>query len=316
MARFKHKVTFIDLFAGIGGFHLGIRQAAKKLKMDTECLLAIDIDEKARRTYKRYFGIKKSRLLGDVTDGNVKNMIPEDVDIICAGFPCQPFSLVGKKMGLSDDRGTLFNDIVEIVRIKQPKVLFLENVRNLVKHDNGEILRYMTDRLNQAGYMTDIIRGRNWEILKASDFGLPTRRPRFYLVTFRKDIKKAEYFKFPLPTTPRGITLRDVFGRRWPDVIGSTIRVGGRKSPFRKNDDGTWFRDRRNWDTYLVGDKPHVLTVEEIKKMMGFPPNFKFADGLSDPQAMKQLGNSVAVPVIKSIAENIIKTIYDRSDIA
>lgn len=312
----RRKITFVDLFAGIGGFHLGIKQAAKKLEMNAECKLAIDIDEKARRTYRRHFKIDKSKLLDDVTDSNVKNMIPNDVDMICAGFPCQPFSLVGKKMGLSDDRGTLFNDIVEIAKIKQPKALFLENVRNLVRHDNGEILRYMTNRLNQTGYMTDVIRGRNWEILKASEFGLPTRRPRFYLVAFRKDIKKAEYFKFPLPATPKGVTLRDVFGRRWPDIIGSTIRVGGRKSPFRKNDDGTWFRDRRNWDTYLVGGKPHVLTVEEIKKMMGFPLNFKFGEGLSGPQAMKQLGNSVAVPVIKAIAENIIKTIYGGSDIA
>jgi DNA (cytosine-5)-methyltransferase 1 len=305
------KITFVDLFCGIGGFHLGIKQAAKKLKMEAECLTAVDIDEKARRTYKRYSGIHESRLLGDITKKEVKDAIPFDADIICAGFPCQPFSLVGQKNGFNDDRGTLFDHIDKIINTKYPKAIFLENVRNIVSYNEGEILKYIINKLNRAKYKTELARGKNWEILKASNFGLPTHRPRFYLVAFRKDIKSGDNFRFPTLTTPNGITLKKFFGKGWPDVIGSTIRVGGMHSPFHKNPDGSWFRDRRNWDTYLVNGKPHTLNLEETKKMMGFPYNFKFADGLSEQQSIKQLGNSVAVPVIKSIAENIIKAIYD-----
>lgn len=306
----KKKITFVDLFAGIGGFHLGVKQAAKKLKMDSDCLMAIDIDKKCRLTYERYFKIHESKFLDDVTNKNVKNAIPFSADIICAGFPCQPFSLVGQKNGFKDDRGTLFNHIDSIINNKYPKSIFLENVRNIVSYNRGEILQYIINKLNKANYEVDPTRGKNWGILKASNFGLPTHRPRFYLVAFRKDIKRRRDFRFPNAITPGGVTLKTFFGKNWPDSIGATIRVGGVRSPFRKNADGTWFKDRRNWDTYLVNNKPHVLTVDETRKMMGFPSNFRFGNGVSERQAMKQLGNSVAVPVIEAITENIIKTIY------
>lgn len=306
----KKKITFVDLFSGIGGFHLGIKQAAKKLKMEGECLLAVDIDHKARKTYQNYFKINEKKLLDDITDEKVRNLVPNNVDIICAGFPCQPFSLVGKKNGFDDNRGTLFDYIDKVITAKKPKAVFLENVRNIVSLNEGKILQHIIKRLNKIGYNTALERGKNWEILKASQFGLPTYRPRFYLIAFKSNIKKAGDFRFPQPTTLNEVKLKDFFGKKWPNTVGSTIRVGGRMSPFKKMPDGSWFRDRRNWDTYLVNNRPHVLTVDEAKLMMGFPSDFKFPEELSETQAMKQIGNSVAVPVIKAIAENIIKTIY------
>ncbi len=335
----EKKITFIDLFAGIGGFHLGIKQAAKKLKMDAECLLAIDINEKARRTYEKYFKIEESKLLSDITDKEVRDRIPENVDIICAGFPCQPFSQVGKKLGIEDGRGTLFEYIAEIIKKKKPKAVFLENVRNLANirnSDGAKTFDVIKNALKKAGYpieggkLSD--NWQNYRIIRATEFGLPTHRPRIYMVAFRKDIvadprsfmwpERSHYSAPTLAVYFRNLPKKwDTHIERdgWPDCVGSTIRVGGVGSGYR---DGGTRRDRRNWDSYMFfkdNDKrryEHRLTVNEAKAMMGFPLNFKFADGLSDPQAMKQLGNSVAVPVIKAIAENIIKTIYDRSDIA
>src|SRR3990167_255237 len=327
MGAKKSKFTFIDLFAGIGGFHLALHRLGGK------CVFVNEFNKCAKETYKNYFKKVDPTLFIDdereslfwkdikqitrtdtnepkyIWKRNIGEIIP-NFDILCAGFPCQPFSQVGKQKGFDDVRGTMFNDIERIVRARKPKVIFLENVRNIVSHNDNKTLVVILDKLDGAGYDVRPERGFNWEILRASAFGLPTHRPRFYLVAFRKDLRKANSFRFPSSTTPRGVTLRQIFGKRWPAIIGSTIRVGGRKSPFRKNPDGSWFRDRRNWDTYLVNNKPHVLTVEEAKTMMGFPSNFIFPGNLSYSQKMKQLGNSVAVSVIEAIAKNIIKTIH------
>lgn len=321
------QVTFVDLFAGIGGFHLGIQQAAQKLGADAECVLAVDINEKARATYSQYF--KGTPLLGDITDPIVKNSVPHNVDIICGGFPCQPFSLAGKKMGIQDDRGTLFEHIVEILRKKKPKAVFLENVRNLqtIKNNDGsKTLDVIKEALKRAGYPVEI---RQY---KATHFGLPTHRPRIYMVGFRHDIlSDPQDFYWPERTHDDEPTLELFFKtlskqwdnltpqikrRGWPSRVGNTIRVGGAGSGFR---DGNTRRDRRNWDSYMFFEndsdgshrkKPHTLSVHEAKAMMGFPYNFKFADGLTYNQSMKQLGNSVAVPVIRAIATNIIETIH------
>ena len=152
-------ITFIDLFAGIGGFHLGIRLAAKKLGYKAECCFAVDINDKARATYLQNFpdtpfpGFTKKE--NDLTWDEVKEKIPNDADILCAGFPCQPFSQVGKRLGIGDDRGTLFEHIVEILRKKQPKVVFLENVRNLSNIKNGDgtfVFDTIKKKLADVGY--------------------------------------------------------------------------------------------------------------------------------------------------------------------
>lgn len=320
----KKNVTFVDLFAGIGGFHLGIQQAAKKSGIDAECVLAVDINKKARTTYSSHF--TSTKLMEDVTHQTVKDSVPHDVDIIAGGFPCQPFSLAGKKLGEADDRGTLFMHIVQILKDKKPKAVFLENVRNLlnIENQNGQkTIEVIESALEEAGY--PVVK----RTFKATQFGLPTYRPRIYIVGFRKDVlANPDDFIWPDATHEKAATLKDYFKNLpsewntykiarngWPPYVGNTLRVGGAGSGFR---DGGTRRDRRNWDSYMFyatdkdgsrRKKPHTLTVHEAKAMMGFPHDFVFPEEISSAQAMRQLGNSVAIPVIEAIAGNIIKTI-------
>lgn len=322
----KQKFTFIDLFAGIGGFHLALHD------LGGECVFINEFDRHAKKTYEHNFSrispklflneshtqqfwrsIKEITLTRTVDkpksvwEKNIKEVIPR-FDILCAGFPCQPFSRIGKKNGFDDDRGTLFNDIERVILARKPKVIFLENVRNIVTHDEGRTFQFILEKLDKAGYHVNRERNDSWNILNASDFGLPTARQRFYLVAFRKGTSGAGKFRFPTPTTPDGITLRHFFKNpKWPDRIGRTIRVGGRGSPVYKKPNGEWFVDRRSWDTYIVGNSKHVLTVDEAKKMMGFPNNFIFPVTVSNVLALKQLGNSVAIDVIREIGKEIIK---------
>jgi len=319
------KFTFIDLFAGIGGFHLALHELGGK------CVFVNEFDIHAQRTYEYNFKKKDPELfqnkfrepyfwksIKDITltetddreslwIENIRNIIPK-FDILCAGFPCQPFSQVGKRRGFDDDRGTLFNDIERIILARQPKIIFLENVRNIITHDEGRTFSYILEKLDNAGYYVNPERDDSWNILKASDFGLPTYRPRFYMVAFRKDMPRLGQFRFPKPTTPGGMTLSRFFGnKKWPDHIGRTIRVGGRGSPVYPVGNGEWFIDRRSWDTYIVGGLKHVLTLDEAKIMMGFKKGFRFPDEVTTNQAFKQLGNSVAINVIREIGKEIIK---------
>jgi len=319
------KFTFIDLFAGIGGFHLALHELGGK------CVFVNDFDKHARKTYEYNFKKKNPKLfknkfreeyfwksIKDLTltntntsesvwVNNIRNVIPE-FDVLCAGFPCQPFSQAGKQLGFSDDRGTLFGDIERIILARQPKIVFLENVRNILTHDNGKTFQIILKKLEDAGYYVNPDRDDSWNIFRASEFGLPTNRPRFYLVGFRKDMPNLGQFKFPQPTTPERMTLRNFFNNsQWPDIVGRTIRVGGRGSPVYKKTNGEWFVDRRSWDTYIVGGSKHVLTIDEAKKMMGFPKNFIFPESVTPTQAFKQLGNSVAINVIRAIGKEIIK---------
>ena len=318
--------TFIDLFAGIGGFHLALRDLGGK------CVFVSEFDRHAKNTYihnfsktnpelfqdkvraQHYWKSIKEITLTEAFDGprstwkkNVKEAIPR-FDILCAGFPCQPFSRIGKKNGFDDDRGTLFNDIERVILARKPKVVFLENVRNIVTHDEGRTFQFILDKLDKAGYYVNRERDDSWNVLNASDFGLPTARQRFYLVAFRKGAPGAGKFKFPKPTSPEGMTLRQFFKNpKWPNKVGRTIRVGGRGSPVYKKSNGEWFIDRRSWDTYIIGGSKHILTVDEAKKMMGFPDDFIFPETVSKVLALKQLGNSVAINVIREIVREIVK---------
>jgi len=292
------KYKFIDLFAGIGGFHLALHQE------ECECVFASEIDKFARDTYIKNFkklspGLFENNNFNDditaIEEENIETEIP-DFDILCAGFPCQPFSQAGYKKGFEDDRGNLFFHIAKIIEKKQPKAFFLENVRHLKSHDKGKtfstIKKIITEDLGYSFYT---------KILKATDFGLPQHRPRIFMVGFKDDVFEKDVekkFKFPTPKKELDFTMSDVWGGQCSRDVGLTLRVGGRGSPID---------DRRNWDGYYVNGEVKRLSAKEGKKMQGFPDDFQFP--VTNAQAMKQLGNSVAVPEVHAISKNIISYI-------
>ncbi len=278
---------FIDLFAGIGGFHLAFHN------LGVECVFASEWDELARKTYEVNFKsispnlFLEDRFAGDITKVN-KSEIP-DFDILCGGFPCQPFSQAGYKLGFDDARGTLFFDIAEILQVKKPKAYFIENVRGLFKHDNGKTFQVISNTLTK-----DLGYSLHYGIVRASDHGLPQHRPRLFMVGF-KDPQVP--FTFPFKRELQ-FEMSDVMGGKVDRKIGFTLRVGGGRSPID---------DRRNWDGYIVDGQVRRLTPREGKKMQGFPDDFVFP--VSDAEAMKQLGNSVAVSAIQDWGSEILKSL-------
>lgn len=281
-------VTFIDLFAGIGGFHLALHNNGAK------CVFASEIDSQARQTYEANFKKLSPDIFNDeLFNKDIKTQdaskIP-DFDILCAGFPCQPFSNAGFKKGFEDTRGTLFFDIARIIKEKRPKAFILENVRGLKNHNNGKTLARMGEVIDKLGYTLQ------YQVLYAKDFGVPQLRPRLIMVGF-KSINQSIRFRFPEPS-PLKYTMSDVFEGKCDRDIGFTLRVGGKSSPIN---------DRRNWDGYIVDGQVRRIEPIHALKMQGFPSDFKLP--VSKTQAMKQLGNSVAVPVIQAVSLNVINSL-------
>lgn len=283
----QKKIRFIDLFAGIGGFHLALHN------LGAECVFASEWDEHARETYKHNFKDKSPNLFrddnfaGDITLVD-KNKIPS-FEILTAGFPCQPFSPIGQQKGFDDTRGTLFFDIAEIIMLKQPKAFFLENVSGIFSHNDGKtfsrIKSVLTEELKYSF--------KEYKV-KASNYGLPQFRPRLFMIGFKNpklfiDEPVKQDLLFNMSHVMRGDAERD---------IGYTLRCGGRASGID---------DRRNWDSYRVDNEVRQLTPDEGKMMQGFPVNFQFP--VSDAQAMIQLGNSVAVNAVQAFASEVIKKI-------
>jgi len=163
-------VRFVDLFCGIGGFHVGITAAGISKSKHTQCVWACDIDRWVRGAYAENFGIEPA---GDITAVD-ENDVP-DHDLLCAGFPCQPFSVFGKMKGFSDTRGTLFFDIARILKAKQPRLFILENVKQLVSHRGGQTLQIICQTLGELGYQI------SYKVCDARDFGLPQKRERVIL---------------------------------------------------------------------------------------------------------------------------------------
>ncbi len=290
-------LTFADLFAGIGGFHLAFSAEGAK------CVLACEIDKAARAVYQKNFYhrdpdfFESGAFAEDIREIDVNDL--PDFDVLCAGFPCQPFSQAGFKRGFEEtreDRGNMFFHICRILQGKRPKAFFLENVRHLFKHDNGKTFEIIRQALTETlGYSL------HYQIVKASDYGLPQHRPRLYMVGFDRKIfgESADDFIFPDPI-PLKITLSEILGGHCDKKIGYTLRVGGARSGLN---------DRRNWDTYLVNNEAKRIHSSEGKKLMGFPDDFEFT--VTEAQAMKQLGNSVAVDAVREVSKKIIKKIND-----
>jgi DNA (cytosine-5)-methyltransferase 1 len=278
------KAKIIDLFAGIGGFHTAFGN------LGCETVWASEWNKHARLTYEANYKNTSPELFNGNFAEDITKVNPKDIpyfDILAGGFPCQPFSQAGHKKGFGETRGTLFFDIARILEEKKPRAFFLENVRGLLTHDEGKTLLTIEKVINDLGYSF------HYKVIKASDFGLPTHRPRLYMVGFNPDAP----FEWPKPIELKK-TMSDILGGECPREIGYTLRVGGK---------GSGIDDRRNWDAYLVDGVPKRITVEQGRELMGFPKNFQFP--VSDTQAMKQLGNSVAVDAIQATARQILQTL-------
>ena len=286
---------FIDLFAGIGGFHLAFDRAGAK------CVFASEIDPAARKTYEQNFKSISPEVFNGNFNEDILKILPKDIpdhDILCAGFPCQPFSQAGYKKGFDEkyqNRGNMFFTLADIIDEKRPKAIFLENVRHLLKHDKGKTFAVIHDTLEK-----DLKYNIVYKIVKASDYGLPQHRPRIYIVGFRKEDIYPATFEFPAPIKPV-ITMSDIFGGNCDREVGYTLRVGGRGSPFG---------DRRNYEYYRVDGKIRRIGPIEGKKLMGFPDDFILPE--SESSAMKLLGNSVAVSAVELVAKKIVKYLNSR----
>ena len=335
----KSEFTFIDLFAGIGGFRLAMQELGGR------CVFSSEWDDAAKQTYFENYGEVP---FGDITKPEIKAIIPQNFDVLCAGFPCQPFSYSGQKLGFKDKtKGTLFFDICEILKERQPQAFFLENVKGLVSHDNGKTIKTIRTILTEElGY--DI----HETILCSLDFGLPQKRERWYCVGFKRETS----FQFPKGTSKRA-TLRDIIdlNNNDPSLLltdfelerikyhfehADEIRVkhdNTKYAPqtkkgkygvysFQKKDGSLWFHvgDRAKTqiqeafysclDSYAstiianrtpkLWDIGRKLSVRESARLQGFPDNFRIP--VSDAQGYKQFGNSVSVPVLIEIAKNMI----------
>lgn len=322
------KFTFIDLFAGIGGFRIALQNLGGK------CVYSSEFDAKAQETYLANFG---EMPFGDITKESTKSYIPEHFDILCGGFPCQAFSLAGRRLGFNDEtRGTLFFEIEAILRKHQPKAFFLENVKGLAIHDKGRTLKTILEHLNDAGY--DVVPP---QILNAMDYGVPQHRERIYIIGFRKDLKiNIDSFHYPEPTTTgdKRPKFRDVmemqevsvkyylstaymetlirhkarheaaghgFGYKIIDIDGvaNAIVVGGmgRECNLLIDKRLTNFTPITHIKGEVNRDGIRKMTPREWARLQGFPDDFKIV--VADASAYKQFGNAVAVPAIQATAE-------------
>ncbi|NBX52825.1 MAG: DNA cytosine methyltransferase [Proteobacteria bacterium] len=299
----NHKIKFIDLFAGIGGIRLGFES------LTANCVFSSEWDKFAQNTYEANFG---ERPRGDITLINESD-IP-DFDLLLAGFPCQPFSNAGLKMGFEDTRGTLFFHIAKILSFHKPKIVFLENVKGLKNHNKGNTFRVIKNVLQEIGYNV------HSEILNAKDFGIPQNRERIYIVGFLDNLD----FSFPKPTTlPTKLgtilennvdpkyTLSDKLwdGHQRRKIEhekkgnGFGYSIFDENSPYSSTISARYYKDGSEILIKQNEKNPRKLTPRESARLQGFPDSFKII--CSDNQAYKQFGNSVCVPVIKAIAEQI-----------
>lgn len=304
---------FIDLFAGIGGFRIALES------LGGTCVYSSEWDKQARQTYVTNFG--------EMPDGDITKIdeasIP-DHDILCAGFPCQAFSISGKQEGFNDTRGTLFFDIARIAKEKKPKVLFLENVKNFASHDKGNTLKIVYNTLVELGY--DVY----YKVLNARDYGIPQNRERIYIVGFRSDLK-ISHFEFPkkvnpslvlsdllindytdnLKTNRSDITFKNSFSEdriNKPNQIGYVNKGGQGERIYHPNGiaitlsayGGGAFAKTGG---YLINGKVRKLHPRECARVMGFPDDYIISQ--IPNVAYRQFGNSVVIDVIQKIGIQI-----------
>lgn len=307
----------IDLFAGIGGTRLGFQ-----LTGEVKSVFTSEIDKFAVKTYEANFG--------DTPHGDITKIAASDVpdhDILVGGFPCQAFSQAGRKLGFDDTRGTLFFEIARILKEKRPKTFLLENVKNLRGHDHGRTYKVIMNTLDQLGYKTFTM------LYKARDFGVPQNRERIYIVGFDPD-QVPNWEAFSEPTPPRPETrVGDILESNISDdrfTISDRLWEGHQRRKIENKKNGKGFgyglfsadsaytntlsaRYYKDGSEILIEQKnsnPRKLTPREAARLQGFPENFKIP--VSNSQAYKQFGNSVAVPVVNAIAKEVMKVLNNR----
>ena len=307
--------TFIDLFAGLGGIRLGFENAGCK------CVFSSEWDKDAQKSYEANFG--------EIPRGDITQITSSEIphfDILCAGFPCQPFSIIGEKQGFRHEtQGTLFFEIERILREKMPKAFLLENVRNLLSHDKGRTFKIILERLQNLGYFT------HFAVLNALDFGLPQKRERIIICGFRdkldftfpsgiyalgenyikskslseilesrvdkkyfvrEAIKKSRIARMKKEIAKPYITHENVGGSVTPHHFSCALRAGASAN-------------------YLLVNNERRLSEREMLRLQGFPESYKIVVPYS--AFKKQIGNSVAVPVIEAVARQMIKSMQDFS---
>lgn len=298
--------TFIDLFAGIGGFRLAMQAVGG------ECVFSSEFNEPAQKTYFANYG---DLPFGDITLEETKRYIPKHFDVLCAGFPCQAFSIIGKQRGFADTRGTMFFEIQKILQSHRPKAIFMENVKQLVTHDKGKTFTVILGILADLGYHV------KWKILNALDFGVPQKRERVIIVGFL-DARKTEQFNFDFEKKP--YDLKNVL--QSDDEVDSSLFVSDRI--LRKRKESTkdkkvfypsiWHENKAGNISVLnyacalrTGASYNYLLVNgyrrpssrELLRLQGFPDNFRIV--VSHQEIRKQTGNSVAVPMMTEVAKRI-----------
>lgn len=299
--------TFADLFCGIGGFHL----AAASLGL--KCVYACDTDSAARDAYEANFGLRP--------DGDIRRANPSDLprfDLLCAGFPCQPFSIIGERKGLSDPRGALFFEIVRIAKAKRPAAIVLENVKQLVTLRGGQVVKRIAGDLQALGYQVD------YRVLNALDFGLPQKRERVLIVATRK---RFDSFPWPTRKTPME-PLAKVLEKK-PDArhfASDKVRRARRAAHKSLCRPGVWHENKGGnvsshpfscalragaSHNYLLVNGERRLTPREMLRLQGFPEQFKIV--CADSQTRKQAGNAVPVPLARAALSGMIQ-IYAKTD--
>lgn len=301
------RLKYIDLFSGIGGFHV----AGDNLKM--ECVFACDIDEVARKVYKSNYGLEP---MGDIT-----NVRSEDIpahDFLFAGFPCQPFSIIGSRRGFNDPLGTLYLEIVRILRDKKPKGFVLENVKQLTTTQGGAVMEKILGDLRGIGYTVD------HRILNALDFGLPQKRERTIIVG-----SLAKFDEFPWPDEDVEMKPLSEILESDPDpkhFVSDSIREKRVAAHTSDIQPAIWHENKAGnvsshpWScalragasyNYLLVDGERRLTSREMLRLQGFPDSFKIV--CSDSQTRKQAGNAVPVPMVEAVIGRVLD-VLQRSE--
>jgi DNA (cytosine-5)-methyltransferase 1 len=304
---------FIDLFAGIGGMRLAFEKAGGR------CVFSSEWDKFAQQTYEANFGEIPQ---GDITKVEVRE-VPRH-DILVGGFPCQPFSHAGLKKGFNDTRGTLFFDVARIIDKRKPSMVLLENVKGFTTHDKGRTLKVVTETLEDLGYNVF------YKVLNAKDFGVPQNRERIFIVALNKRKLGSIGFDFPKPTKVE-TRLGDILESRVDEkyTLSNKLWAGHQRRLREHREKGNGFgyslfneksvytstisaRYYKDGSEILIDQKginPRKLTPREAARLQGFPEKFKIP--VSDNQAYKQFGNSVAVPVVYAVAKRMAKLLLD-----